>query len=125
MNKKFDLNVLEAYARSLSSKQVNMLYENKLHKKYNKESVVNEGIPSGSFKMYVTEEMLNENKTTVAQLLKQCGNKSIDVKKHVGGGYTFYTKNSTAYSRFIGNMVDEGYKINSDEVDYRFRSLLD
>ena len=46
MNKKFDLNVLEAYARSLSSKQVNMLYENKLHKKYNKESVVNEGIPS-------------------------------------------------------------------------------
>ena len=110
MDKKFDLNVLEAYARSLSSKQVNMLYENKLHKKYNKESVVNEGIPSGSFKMYVTEEMLNENKTTVAQLLKQCGNKSIYLKKHDCGGYSYYTKHSTAYSRFICNMIYVGYK---------------
>ncbi len=129
----FTLEQLDAYARTLSSKQVNMLYENRLSKKYVTVKALNENEsmipdPDEYFRVFVPQKALAQMGHNNIQLTyKVCENES--GLKHTiipGSGIWFYTQIPAFYEHAIQKLVNFGYAdFIRDTVEPDYQYILD
>lgn len=77
--KKISLRVLDEYANSLTTNQVNKLYEHKLNKKYNKKIYEFDAYAKNLYKLYLNEFLITEetnmNKTEFLMFLTENNSK--------------------------------------------------
>ena len=127
------LEQLDAYAKTLTSKQVNMLYENRMKTKYTEVKALNEAesmIPSRDeyFVVFVPKVAFIENGDNNIQLTYAvCANK--DNIKHVilpQTGVYFYTGIPADYEYAIRKLVEMGYgEYIKDSVEPDYLYIID
>lgn len=98
MKNNLGLTTLDAYAKRISTKQVNMLYENRMHKKYKK--MVFEGsnnIFEDNFAVYVTIDAANGKPAELIKNVKtECNSVDLNYRQTETGIY-FYTEMPDVY----------------------------
>lgn len=109
--KKYSLSELDAYAHSISKRQSEMLYENRLGKKYNSSKVVNEAFEPDSsiyFKVFVPKHAIESiNETVVSFVFKIVTDDNIKYKA-VKEGVWFYSDIPSFYEKIIIKLCKMG-----------------
>lgn len=104
------LNVLDEYAKTISSKQSKMLYESKCKKKYKK--ALYEGMEyqnDDSYSIYLNAYTLDEAKSSVDKALVRYVNKYHLQYNIVDDGVYFYTPMAENYMGLLENLVNDGF----------------
>ena len=104
------LNVLDEYAKVLTTKQSNMLYENKCNKKYKKELYENKKYQSNSsYKLYLNSYILNEANINVNTALARYVSKYNLQYNVVDNGVYLYTPMAENYMGLLENLIHDGF----------------
>ena len=106
------LNVLDEYAKTISSKQANMLYESKCNKKFKK--ALNEGMEyqnDDSYSIYLNAYTLDEAKSSVDKALVRYVNKYKLQYNVVDDGVYLYTPMAENYMGLLENLVQDGFDV--------------
>lgn len=103
------LNILDEYAKCLTTKQANMLYESKLNKKYKK--ILNEGKEYQSLtnnNIMLDKQTLKEMCLTSGNIIDRYVNK-LGLQYNVfNGGIHLYTPLIESYVALLTNLMNEG-----------------
>ena len=106
------LNVLDEYAKTISSKQVNILYESKCNKKFKK--ALYEGMEyqnDNSYSIYLNAYTLDEAKSSVDKALVRYVNKHKLQYNVVDDGVYLYTPMAENYMSLLENLVQDGFDV--------------
>ena len=126
MNKKgFSLVQLDEYAKRLTQKQANMLYENRMHKKYKKmlceAHTMNE---DEDFSLYLDDAAFYD--VTRAEVLAEIIGLDQSVKSRTTPtGIYFYTDMPDVYVDIINTINDYGLSDYVDNVEPGYEHYLD
>lgn len=114
MSHNIPLNILDEYAKTLSSKQVKMLYENKCNKKYKKALYENMKYQNDdSYSLYLSDYVLDEaNMSTDKAMIRYINKYDLQYNKVIDGVH-FYTPNHNTYIKLLENLVNDGVDIDS------------
>ena len=108
------LNILDNYAKSLTSKQVKMLYENKCQKKFKKPLYENLKYQSdNNYKIYLDTYTLNEANSSIDKTLLRYVNKYNLQYNVVNEGVYLYTALPENYLSLLENLLQDGFNKNS------------
>ncbi len=104
------LNVLDEYAKTITSKQMKMLYENKLNKKYRKSLYENMKYQNdNSYNVYLDLYTLNEANMTIDTAIARYVNKyNLQYNKTLDGVY-FYSNLEDNYIGLLENLVNDNF----------------
>ena len=104
------LQILDEYAKSLSTKQAEMLYEHKLNRKYKKS--LNEGKEYQTNKnsnIFLTQLMLNEAHMTIGEVIDKFVEKH-DLQYNIfNNGIHLYTPYNEDYNMLLSDLVENGF----------------
>ena len=106
------LNILDEYAKIISSKQANMLYESKCNKKFKK--ALYEGMEyqnDDSYSIYLNAYTLDEAKSSVDKALVRYVNKYKLQYNVVDDGVYLYTPMAENYMGLLENLVQDGFDV--------------
>lgn len=106
------LNILDEYAKTISSKQANMLYESKCNKKFKK--ALYEGMEyqnDDSYSIYLNVYTLDEAKSSVDKALVRYVNKYKLQYNVVDDGVYLYTPMAENYMGLLENLVQDGFDV--------------
>ena len=98
----FTLEQLDAYARSLTTKQTNMLYENRLHKTYKPLNEAFEPDADEYYTIFLNNQALRENGSNAAKVVMQVvPNKDYIKYKATNYGVYFYVTIKQDYEELL------------------------
>ena len=122
----FNLATLDKYARSLTSRQTNMLYENRMHKKYKPLNEAFEPDADEYFSVFVSNDALDKHDSNRAQIVLQIAAGKDYIKyKATNYGVWFYVTIPDDYIELLGILKDAGYADDiMDSVDENYRYIL-
>ena len=104
------LNLLDEYAKAISSKQANMLYENKCHKKYKKHLYEDKKYQSDdNYHIYLNSYTLDEAHSSVETALSRYVSKYKLQYNVVDDGVYLYTPLPENYMSLLENLVNDGF----------------
>lgn len=107
------LNILDEYAKTISSKQVKMLYESKCNKKYKKVLYENMKYQNDkSYSIYLNDFTLDEANSSVDKALVRYVNKYKLQFNKVSDGVYLYTPLEENYISLLENLVQDGFDID-------------
>lgn len=112
MTHNIPLNILDEYAKTISSKQANMLYESKCNKKFKK--ALYEGMEyqnDDSYSIYLNAYTLDEAKSSVDKALVRYVNKYKLQYNVVDDGVYLYTPMAENYMGLLENLVQDGFDV--------------
>lgn len=110
MNHNIPLSVLDTYARTISSKQSNMLYETKCNKKYKKKLYENMKYQNDdSYSLFLSNYTLDENNSSVEQALLKYVNKNGLQYNVISEGVYFYTPFIDNYLSLLEDLEHDGF----------------
>lgn len=127
----FNMAVLDAYTKSLSSKQTEMLYENRMHKKFVPAKKLNEAFEPDTDKYFTTivpMDAIKANGDDVVKLVWKIisGRDDFKYKVVTGKGVYFYTVMPADYETLIKELVVMGYAdAIKDGIDPDFKPVFD
>lgn len=114
MSHNIPLNILDEYTKSLSSKQVKMLYESKCNKKYKKPLYEEFKYQNDkSFCIYLNEYTLDEAHFTTDKALARYTNKYNLQFNKVNDGIYFYTPLEENYMGLIKDLANDGFDLET------------
>lgn len=108
------LHILDEYAKTISQKQVNMLYENKCNKKYKK--ALYEDLKyqnDNSYSIYLNDFTLDEAELSVKKALVRYVNKHKLQYNVVSDGVYFYTPLEENYIALLEDLVNDGLDVDT------------
>jgi hypothetical protein len=106
----FTLEQLDAYARSLTTKQTNMLYENRLHKTYKPLNEAFEPDADEYYTIFLNNQTLRENGSNAAKVVMQVvPNKDYIKYKATNYGVYFYVTIKQDYEELLQILAGLGY----------------
>ena len=106
----FTLEQLDAYARSLTTKQTNMLYENRLHKAYKPLNEAFEPDADEYYTIFLNNQALRENGSNAAKVVMQVvPNKDYIKYKATNYGVYFYVTIKQDYEELLQILAGLGY----------------
>ena len=122
----FNLATLDKYARSLTSRQTNMLYENRMHKKYKPLNEAFEPDADEYFSVFVSNDALDKHDSNRANIVLQIAAGKDYIKyKATNYGVWFYVTIPDDYIELLGILKDAGYADDiMDSVDEKYRYIL-
>lgn len=128
-NNNLTLEMLDAYAKTLTSKQTNMLYENRMKKPYVKHSLNEAFEPDADtyFTVIVPREAVDELGDTPVQLIVAIV-QNRDYIKYKMDKYSlyFYTEFPQDYKKVLEILVSRGYSdAIRDNIDQDFADILE
>lgn len=127
MDKRFKLEILDRYAKSLTTRQTVMLYENRMHKKYKPLNEAFEPDAEDYFRVFVSNAALEENgsnRTNIVMLVA-AGRDYIKYKA-TNYGVWFYVTIPDDYIDLLEILRNAGYAdAIRDTVDEKYRYVLD
>ena len=107
------LNVLDEYAKLLTPKQVNKLYESKCNKKYKKPLYENKQYQSkDNYSVYLTNYILEKANSSITKVLTSYVNKFKLQYNIINEGVKLYTSNPLNYKELIEKLIDDKFNIN-------------
>ena len=107
------LNILDTYAKTISTKQANMLYENKCNKKYKKPLYEHLKYQNdNSYKIYLNSFTLDEANLNVDKALARYVNKHQLQYNVVDDGVYLYTPMAENYMSLLEHLVNDGFDVN-------------
>ena len=107
------LNILDEYAKTISSKQANLLYESKCHKKYKKPLYEDKKYQSdNNYKIYLNTFTLDEANSSIEKALVRYVNKHHLQYNVVNDGVYLYTPMAENYMSLLENLVNDGFNPN-------------
>jgi len=107
------LNILDNYAKTISTKQANMLYEHKCNKKYKKSLYENLKYQNdNSYKLYLDSFTLDNINLSVNEALAKYVNKHQLQYNVVDSGVYLYTPEPENYLSLLENLVHDGMDMN-------------
>ena len=112
MKKKgFDIVTLDEYAKRISKKHADMLYENRLHKKYKRRLFEgNEFDTSDYYKIYVSNELFKDNKIPSKDFIYNIQDIDSRIKfQETPTGIYFYADIPYTYKQLCEYLKDNGY----------------
>ena len=113
MKHNIPLNILDEYAKTISSKQVKMLYESKCNKKFKKALYENMKYQNdNSFSIYLNDFTLDEAHSSVDKALVRYVRKHKLQYNKVSDGVYFYTPLEENYISLLENLVQDGFDID-------------
>lgn len=113
MKHNIPLNILDEYAKTISSKQVKMLYESKCNKKFKKALYENMKYQNdNSFSIYLNDFTLDEAHSSVDKALVRYVRKHKLQYNKVSDGVYFYTPLEKNYISLLENLVQDGFDID-------------
>lgn len=108
------LNILDEYAKVISSKQANMLYESKCNKKYKKPLYENKKYQSDdNYKLYLNSFTLDEANSSVEKALSKYVSKHNLQYNIVDDGVYLYTPMAENYMSLLENLVNDGFNVEA------------
>lgn len=108
------LNILDEYAKVISSKQANMLYESKCNKKYKKPLYENKKYQSDdNYKLYLNSFTLDEANSSVEKALSKYVSKHNLQYNVVDDGVYLYTPMAENYMSLLENLVNDGFNVEA------------
>ena len=108
------LNVLDEYAKVLTTKQSNMLYENKCNKKYKKVLYEDKKYQSNSsYRIYLNAYTLDEANINVTKALARYVSKYNLQYNVVNDGVYLYTPLAENYMGLLENLVNDGFNVEA------------
>lgn len=114
MTHNIPLNILDEYAKIITSNQANMLYENKCNKKYKKKLYENKKYQSDEYyHIHLKNYILNDANISVTEALAKYANKFNLQYNILNDGIKFYTPITENYILLLKNLVNDGFNINS------------
>ena len=118
--------ILDRYAKSLTTRQTNMLYENRMHKKYKPLNEAFEPDADEYFSVFVPNASLEKHDTNRAKIVLQIAAGKDYIKyKATNYGVWFYVTIPDDYIELLGILKDEGYADDiMDSVDENYRYIL-
>ena len=122
----FNLATLDKYAKSLTTRQTNMLYENRMHKKYKPLNEAFEPDADEYFSVFVSNDALNKHDSNRAKIVLQIAAGKDYIKyKATNYGVWFYVTIPDDYIELLGILKDAGYADDiMDSVDEKYRYIL-
>ena len=108
------LNILDEYAKVISSKQANMLYESKCNKKDKKPLYENKKYQSDdNYKLYLNSFTLDEANSSVEKALSKYVSKHNLQYNIVDDGVYLYTPMAENYMSLLENLVNDGFNVEA------------
>ena len=122
----FNLATLDKYAKSLTTRQTNMLYENRMHKKYKPLNEAFEPDADEYFSVFVSNDALGKHDSNRAKIVLQIAAGKDYIKyKATNYGVWFYVTIPDDYIELLGILKDAGYADDiMDSVDEKYRYIL-
>ena len=122
----FNLATLDKYAKSLTTRQTNMLYENRMHKKYKPLNEAFEPDADEYFSVFVSNDALDKHDSNRANIVLQIAAGKDYIKyKATNYGVWFYVTIPDDYIELLGILKDAGYADDiMDSVDEKYRYIL-
>ena len=122
----FNLATLDKYAKSLTTRQTNMLYENRMHKKYKPLNEAFEPDADEYFSVFVSNDALDKHDSNRAKIVLQIAAGKDYIKyKATNYGVWFYVTIPDDYIELLGILKDAGYADDiMDSVDEKYRYIL-
>lgn len=126
MERKFSLEVLDEYAKTLTKKQVNMLYESKCKKSYEKPLYENLKYQGKDFyNIYLDNYVMNESNLNKRIVLSRYVNKYELQYNVVNEGVYLYTNNFDNYKSLIERLVSDGVSKSSLQDVVKYPEILE
>ena len=114
MKHNIPLNILDEYAKTISSKQANMLYENKCQKKYKKRLYEDKAYQDDSnYHLYLSAYTLDEANSSVEKALIRYVSKHNLQYNVVDDGVYLYTALPENYISLLEHLVKDGFNANA------------
>ena len=114
MTNNIPLNVLDEYAKTITTKQSNMLYENKLNKKFKKPLYENLKYQNDdNFTLYLSSDIINEANSTLEKVLVRYVDKHHLQYNIVNKGVHLYTPMAENYLELLEHLIADGFNKNS------------
>lgn len=108
------LNILDEYAKVISSKQANMLYESKCNKKYKKPLYENKKYQSDdNYNLYLSSFTLDEANSSIEKALSKYVSKHNLQYNIVDDGVYLYTPMAENYMSLLENLVNDGFNVEA------------
>ena len=122
----FNLATLDKYAKSLTTRQTNMLYENRMHKKYKPLNEAFEPDADEYFSVFVSNDALDKHDSNRANIVLQIAAGKDYIKyKATNYGVWFYVTIPDDYIELLSILKDAGYTDDiMDSVDEKYRYIL-
>lgn len=108
------LQILDEYAKVITAKQANMLYESKCKKKFKKQ--LNEGMEyqnNDNFKVYLDLFTLDEANSSVEKALARYVNKYKLQYNVIKEGLYLYTPYEENYEGLLENLYNDGFDVEA------------
>ena len=114
MKHNIPLNILDEYAKVISSKQANMLYENKCQKKYKKHLYEDKAYQSdNNYHLYLSSYTLDEANSSVEKALIRYVSKHKLQYNIVDDGVYLYTPLPESYMSLLEHLVRDGFNVDA------------
>lgn len=105
------LNILDEYAKTITSKQANMLYEHANNKKYQKKLLEGKEYQSSkNCEIFLTEFMINEAKTTIGEVIDRYVNKYGLQYNVFNNSIHLYSPLIENYTALLKDLVNNGFR---------------
>lgn len=114
MKHNIPLNILDEYAKVISSKQANMLYENKCQKKYKKRLYEDKAYQNDSnYHLYLSSYTLDEANSSIEKALIRYVSKHKLQYNIVDDGVYLYTPLPESYMSLLEHLVKDGFNVDA------------